>query len=133
LVVDDDPAVLEFIAQILRGIPGSEVVACDNPCQALKVFSAAPESFELLVTDFDMPGLDGIQLARHVRAGFSRVQILLISGSEVQATDALSAGVDAFLPKPFPVKELLAMVRGLINQCDRAEGWPRRRIQFWES
>ena len=100
LVVDDDPGVLKSIAQILRRIPGGEFLACNNPCQALKIFNAAPESIELLVTDFDMPGLDGMQLARCVRAGSSRVQILLISGSEVQATDARSAGVAIFFRGP---------------------------------
>jgi DNA-binding response OmpR family regulator len=133
LVVDDDPAVLKSIAQFLRGISGGEVMACDSPYQALQVLSTAPEAVALLVTDLDMPGLNGMQLARSARAGSSQVQILLISGREIQPTDALSAGVDAFLPKPFTPKELLATVLALIHPRDGEEGLPRQQLQSREN
>ena len=67
LVVDDDQILLELTAAVLRSVPGSEVVACDDARTALKICFAEPGSFELVLTDFNMPGMDGIELARAVR------------------------------------------------------------------
>jgi len=115
LVVDDDPTLLALTAQVLRTLPGGEVVACDDPQRALGLFLAAPESFEILVTDFDMPVLNGFGLASRVRAQAPRLPVLVLSGSGLQVGEVLAAGLDAFLAKPFLPKDLLEAVRILIG------------------
>lgn len=114
LLVDDDPAVLEITARVLRSLPGSDVVACDDPRRALDIFCAEPEQFELLVTDFDMPWMDGLELASRARARSPQLHVLLMSGSGLKAASVLSAGLDAFLPKPFGVLELIQTVQKLV-------------------
>ncbi len=64
--MDDDQILLELTAAVLRSVPGSEVVVCVDARAALGIFFADPESFELVVTDFNMPGMDGIELVRAV-------------------------------------------------------------------
>jgi DNA-binding response OmpR family regulator len=125
LVVDDEPAVLALTTRVLRKLPGSEVVGCDNPLQALEVFMANPESFELLVTDFDMPKLNGFELSRRARAQSSQLRVLLISGHGLDTADVLGAGLDAYLPKPCLPNELLQTVRTLLtNSSDDAAPGP---------
>ena len=129
LVVDDDPAVLALTTNVLRGFSGSEVVACDDPQQALDIFMADPTSFEMLVTDFDMPSLDGIELSRRIRAQSPQLHVLLISGGALETADVFRAGLDAFLSKPYRLNELIEVVGSFFeNQSDAAEGGeaPRR-------
>ena len=114
LVVDDNPVMLALTTRVLRSLPGSEVVACDNPGQALEVFMAEPESFEMLVTDLEMPEFDGLELSRRVRARSPRLHVLLISGSDLEAADVLGAGLDAYLPKVGLAAELLEVVRTVL-------------------
>jgi two-component system cell cycle sensor histidine kinase/response regulator CckA len=76
VVDDDDPDVLALTARVLRSLPDREVVACDNPRQALEWFAAEPESIELLVTDFQMPELNGCELARRARVLAPHLRIL---------------------------------------------------------
>ena len=125
LVVDDDPALLALTVRVLRSVPDQEVVECDNPRQALELFTADPESFELLVTDFEMPELNGCDLARRARTRAPQLRVLLISGRGIEASDAASAGLDAFLSKPFQPEDLLEAVRILQMRLDNR---PRRRM-----
>src|SRR5882672_6562303 len=75
LVVDDDPTVLELTTEVLRSVLGSEVVACGDSRRALEVFFAEPEAFELVITDFNMPGLDGLEFARAVHERSPQMKI----------------------------------------------------------
>jgi len=126
LVVDDDPGVLALTTLVLRSLPGSEVVACDNPRQALDVFMADPESFEMLVTDFNMPSLDGIELSRRIHLQSPQLRVLLISGGGLETADMSCARLDAFLSKPWRPDELREVVRSVLaNHSDSAGRWPR--------
>jgi DNA-binding NtrC family response regulator len=128
LVVDDDPAVLALTATVLRGLPGSEVVPCDNPRQALDIFMADPESFEMLVTDFNMPSLDGIELSRRIHLQSPQLRVLLISGGGLETAEVIRAGLDAFLSKPWRADELVEIVRRVLaDQCDISEKWTPRQ------
>ncbi len=115
LVVDDDPALLELTTHVLRSVAGSEVVAFHEPLRALEMIFAAPESFELVVTDFNMPGLDGFELAHQIQARAPRLQVLLISGAELDSDEVTHAGVQGFLPKPYRPSQLLETVRRLLQ------------------
>ena len=130
LVVDDDPAVLALTAALLRSFGGGEVVAYGNPRQALDVFLTASESFDLLVTDFEMPGLDGFELATRVRARSPGLPVLVLSGSGLEATDVLGAGLDGFVAKPFSHGELLKAVQGLLNNQLHHAGTSAPRAQM---
>jgi CheY-like chemotaxis protein len=119
LVVDDDPEVLALTTKVLRSLPDREVVACDNPWQALDVFMGDPESFEMLVTDFNMPSLDGIELSRRLHSQSPQLHVLLISGGGLETADMICAGLDAFLSKPWRAEELLEVVRSVLaNETD---------------
>jgi two-component system cell cycle sensor histidine kinase/response regulator CckA len=119
LVVDDDPAVLSLTAQILRSLPGGEVIACNASREALSVFSSAPESFDILVTDFDMPGLDGFEPTALIHESRPRLPILLVSGHPFADVEVERAGIDALLSKPFLADELLRAVWRLLRNHEK--------------
>ncbi len=115
-VVDDESLLLKMAAQILRRFSLADVHTCTDPREALGHMTTTPGDLELLVTDLNMPGMNGLELARHVRAVAPRAKIVLTTGSALVLPDARTLrdhGVDLLLPKPFGVHELLAVVRRL--------------------
>lgn len=115
-VVDDESPILNLTEQVLRKFSVADVRGCADPCEALDDMRTAPDELELLVTDLNMPGMNGLELARHVRALAPRAKVMLITGSALTLPDkrTLAAhGVDFLLPKPFGVRELMSAVRGL--------------------
>ncbi len=114
LVVDDDLTIRKLAAMVLQTRPGIEVVVCDNPQDAMTTFISAPKSFEVLITDFEMPIFNGLELARKVRAQSSEIRILLISGNGVEASELRCSALDGFLPKPFTPGELMEAVEAIL-------------------
>jgi len=111
LVVDDDPQILRTVRTNLTG-RGYEVTTAPNGETAVEILSA--EAIELVVLDLSLPGMDGQEVIRRVRA-FSEVPILVLSVREAQDEKiaALDAGADDYVTKPFAMGELLARMRAL--------------------
>lgn len=108
LVVEDEGLVRELIVETLReaGCAVTEAATADEAVRALKA-TAAPD---ILVTDVKLPGLmNGIDLAASVRSALPRMKVIVTSGHAPPQDAARVA--DAFLAKPFALKELLGEVR----------------------
>ena len=78
---------------------------------------------DLLITDLRMPNMDGLDLCRHVRAAKSQIPIIVLSvrGEERTKVEALDAGADDYVTKPFSTKELLARVRAALRRATSKE------------
>jgi two-component system cell cycle response regulator CpdR len=103
LVVDDDPLILELTCSYLREL-GCEVITALSGQEALQILSAE-ERIQLLITDLQMPHMDGLELAQRARRLYARLDIVLASGME---------NVDAGLPllrKPFSRDQLATVLR----------------------
>ncbi|KAF0170932.1 MAG: signal transduction histidine kinase nitrogen specific NtrB [Limisphaerales bacterium] len=122
-VVDDESTLLNLAATMLRKFSRADVRACADPCEALGHMTAAPAGLELLVTDLNMPGMNGLELARRVRTLAPQAKVLLTTGSTLSPDDrdALrDQGVDLLLPKPYGYSDLMAAVRHLCGtECFR--------------
>jgi two-component system cell cycle sensor histidine kinase/response regulator CckA len=128
LVVDDDPMIRELEAQILR-LQGYTVLQAASAAEAMRLASqAAP--IHLLVTDFLMPEVDGLELTRRFRAVRPKTPVLMVLGSLPMTIDK-TQDLDAFecLPKPFAIRDLLDKVRILL---DAASPLPLRKPPFSE-
>jgi len=115
-VVEDESALLNLAAMMLRKFSRADVRACADPCEALGHMTAAPAGLELVVTDLNMPGMNGLELARRVRTLAPRAKVLLTTGSAMCLPDELALrtqGVDLLLPKPYGYHDLMAAVRRL--------------------
>ncbi len=115
-VVDDEASLLNLAAMMLRRFSLADVRACADPCVALGHMTAAPAELELVVTDLNMPGMNGLELARRVHSLAPRARVLLTTGSALALPDdrtLRAQGVDLLLPKPYGYHELMAAVRRL--------------------
>ena len=119
LVVDDDPQILRTVRTNLTG-RGYEVTTAPNGETAVEILSA--EAIDLVVLDLSLPGMDGQEVIRRVRA-FSEVPILVLSVREAQDEKiaALDAGADDYVTKPFAMGELLARMRVLERRTGRGD------------
>jgi two-component system chemotaxis response regulator CheY len=116
LVVDDSRAVRMIIGQILREI-GMEVFEAANGIEALEQMKLRPD-LELLLVDWNMPQMNGIELVRAIRAdrAYDAVRILMVTSESQgeQVMQALQAGANEYLMKPFN-KDILVAKLNLLD------------------
>ena len=121
LVVDDEPAVRRSLSRAL-GLEGYEVSTAQDGAEALDVLTRA--SYEAVVLDVAMPGVDGIEVCRRLRAGGDRTPVLMLTARDAidDRVAGLDAGADDYLVKPFALRELIARLRALMRRvADPAE------------
>ncbi|MCP4220016.1 MAG: response regulator [bacterium] len=116
LLVDDEVPLVEMGRLMLESL-GYTVTAKDNAREALDVFLAAPEDFDLLVTDRTMPLLTGIQLIREVRKQRPDIPVIFCTGSARPLAEehARDAQIDRFLLKPINKSDLANAVREVLD------------------
>jgi DNA-binding NtrC family response regulator len=107
MVVDDDVDTLDTVARLLAAVSDAEICSFPSPWQALDAIAAAPETFHLVVTDFEMPGMNGIDFRRQVQAVSPATKVLLTTGSGVFTEEsARENGFCGLLCKPFSLGAL---------------------------
>jgi two-component system cell cycle sensor histidine kinase/response regulator CckA len=107
MVVDDNEGVLDLLADLLEALGVADVQRFHSGAAALAAFNASPNQFQFVITDFDMPGMNGIELCRRLHEVAPRLKIVLASGSGIaNEAGARQCGFCGFLPKPFPAADL---------------------------
>lgn len=121
LVVDDDPKITSFLKRGLAFEGYSVDVAMDGQA-ALKL--ALEKQPDLVILDIMMPGIDGYEVARRLRAGDEQMPILMLTARDEVAdrVQGLDSGADDYLVKPFAYEELLARVRALLRRSQQNNG-----------
>ncbi|MEV7799268.1 response regulator [Microbacterium foliorum] len=120
LIADDDPQMVRALRITLAAHGYEVVVAADG---AAAVAAAAQTHPDIIMLDLGMPRLDGIEVIQALR-GWTTVPIIVVSGRTGSAdkVEALDAGADDFVTKPFQVDELLARLRALSRRSVPAGG-----------
>jgi len=114
LVVDDEDAILEFVSFNLRK-EGYDVTTARDGDQALAL--AATTEFDLVILDIMLPGVDGFEVCRRLRAkGDVPVLFLSARDTELDKVVGLEIGGDDYLAKPFGIRELQARVKALLRR-----------------
>jgi CheY-like chemotaxis protein len=121
MYVDDDQALVFLVERVLRR-KGFDVTCFTDPREAQAALAADPDDFDLLVTDYNMPGFSGLDLLRAAKAIRPDLPVALASGyvtPEIEKS-AFAAGASAMVYKPNDVNELCETVQRLIQDSDAA-------------
>jgi FixJ family two-component response regulator len=107
MVVDSDANTLETIATLLRVFIDAEICPFQSTTDALDAFLAAPDSFRMVITDFDMPKLNAVDFRRHLQALAPGLKVFVITGSGMFTEEnARRCGFCGLLRKPFTLGAL---------------------------
>lgn len=115
LVVDDEAQIARVLRRSLAA-RGYEVQVAGEGEEALEIFNAW--SPDLVITDLSMPNMSGLELCRRIRAtSQAPIIVLSVKGEERAKVEALDAGADDYVTKPFGIDELLARVRATLRRA----------------
>lgn len=118
LIVEDEPSIADYMTIYCKA-EGYEVIHVADGIDAIVKFTAERPDFVLL--DLMLPGLDGIEVCRRIRA-ISEVPIIMVTAriEEVDKLLGLEIGADDYITKPFSPRELMARIRVIFRRIDRA-------------
>lgn len=125
LVVEDDPDIAQLLHLHLRDTGYDVDVAPDGPTGLQQ---ALAKSYDLVLLDLMLPGMDGLDLCRKLRASSKYSLILMVTAksTELDRVMGLEVGADDYLTKPFSILELLARVKALFRRMDALRSQPPR-------
>ena len=115
LLADDDPRLRQFLELELEE-EGYAVRSCGDGIEALTAIRQAPP--DLVILDWMLPDLSGVEVCQRLRSTGLRLPVLMLTGRDAVAdrVQALDAGADDYLVKPFSIEELLARLRALARR-----------------
>jgi two-component system chemotaxis response regulator CheY len=120
LIVEDSKMMRQMLAQALSRIPGMTVVEADNGFEGMRAL--ASRTFDIVLTDINMPIMDGLKFVRHVRTTpqHAKVPIIIISteAAPMDRDRALTLGANAYIQKPIQAPEVLRTVQKLLKFDD---------------
>ncbi|MBT3311791.1 MAG: response regulator [Desulfobacteraceae bacterium] len=116
LIVDDEYPVVRVERQMLEQL-GYDVTERTNSIEALKTFKAAPENFDLIITDMTMPNMTGLQLAKKIMEIRPETPIIICTGfnKKIDVKKATAAGISGFIMKPVVMNEFAKKIREVLD------------------
>jgi two-component system alkaline phosphatase synthesis response regulator PhoP len=116
LVVDDNPKIVEVLAEYLRA-DGFSAVTAEDGTTALEL--ARETHPDLALVDIQLPGVDGLELTRLFQADGIPVILVTARSDEVDRLVGLQLGADDYVTKPFSPREVVARVKAVLRRCER--------------
>ncbi|HEX9428318.1 MAG TPA: response regulator [Candidatus Polarisedimenticolia bacterium] len=117
LVVEDSPTMRQLIAFTLRRLQGCRILEAVDGVDALK--KMATDRIDLVITDINMPMMDGLKLVSHLRGNprTKSIPIVIVTteGAEEDRRRGLALGANAYIPKPIQPSDLLKTVTSLLE------------------
>jgi CheY-like chemotaxis protein len=109
MLVDDNAGILKLVSALVENMTDAPIERFISPQLALAAFAEAPEKYAVVITDFEMPGMDGVELCRRMLEFAPKQKIILSTGSGFfTKAVAQHAGFSGLLNKPFPIETLCA-------------------------
>jgi DNA-binding response OmpR family regulator len=121
LLVDDDHELARLLREYL-GPHGVSVDHVEEGASAIERIAKAPEPYDIILLDVMLPGIDGFEVCRRVRARHDVPIVMLTArGDDTDRVVGLELGADDYLPKPFNPRELLARMRAVLRRTHPAQ------------
>jgi two-component system chemotaxis response regulator CheY len=122
LLVDDNGSVRTLTRQLLRRMSVTSIREAEDGNTALEIFRATPMSFDLVICDWNMPALSGMDVCKQVRAERPDLPFLLVTGRSDpdSVIVAKEIGVSAYITKPFSPQELKGKISTIVERLNRA-------------
>jgi two-component system KDP operon response regulator KdpE len=119
LIVDDEPSIRRALRTTF-GTLGFDIAEAVTGEQAIPLLRAS--NFDAVLLDVNMPGMGGIQTCREIRRQFPQLAVLMLTvrNEEDDKIEALEAGADDYVTKPFPIRELVARVRAAVRRSQNS-------------
>lgn len=116
LFVDDDIHLLKLGERIIQGL-GYNVISQTKSTDALEIFRDLPNQFDLVITDYRMPEMNGAELSKEILKITPDIPIIMCSGfsSEFSEEDAHSLGINRFIRKPLMKKDFAKLIEEALN------------------
>jgi CheY-like chemotaxis protein len=121
LLVDDSEEILTTLSAQCGTLTCAPIECHSSPESALAAFAAAPDKYELVITDYEMPGMNGVTLCRCLKAVAPGQKVILSTGSDFfTRKSAQNAGFDGLLNKPYRLSEIMATLAplGVLKEAD---------------
>ena len=121
LTVDDDVEMRQLLDEVVSQLGHTSVTAVDGVDALAKLRES---QFDIVITDINMPRMDGIELTAQIKSNFEDIDVLTVTGyeTEYKYTDVIEVGASDFISKPFNINELEAKISRIIRERElRAE------------
>ena len=117
LVVDDEEVQIETLKRVLRS-KGYQVFKALNAIEALEQLNAMPFRIDMVLTDYVMPGKDGIELLKKIRERYGELPVIVMTayGEKSVVIDAIRNRCDGFIEKPFNVDQLINEIERVMSK-----------------
>lgn len=116
LYVEDDENILEAVETLIR-ILGYDVYATSIGSEAIELVKSNPARFDLVITDYMMPGINGLELAEMISSVNPNIPIILGTGSiELNEKEVKQFGISALIKKPFSIQDMGNTIRKVLDQ-----------------
>jgi two-component system chemotaxis response regulator CheY len=112
LIVDDSSTMRRIISNVVQqiGISPDNIFQADDGKNAIKVLDSIDNNIDIILTDWNMPNMNGLQFVQYLRSNplFKKIPIIMITteGAKAEVITALKAGVNNYIVKPFPAETL---------------------------
>ena len=127
LVVDDTLITLEILQRNLE-TKGYQIFTAQNVAEALSVLEV--KNIDLVITDYKMPNVTGLDLIKHIRENYKNTEVMMITGyaSIEGAVHAIKAGAEEYLAKPFTDEELFKAVKKALDRSKLRQAWQKSAL-----
>lgn len=119
LIIDDDQQIVDLITMFVNRNYAEQINVVTAVDAQMAVLKLSNQEFDLIITDYRMPGRTGIDLSNHVKKSikYNKIPIILMSGALLQkdAVNAIEIGIKDILVKPFTMKQLMAKISNYLD------------------
>lgn len=122
LIVDDSRTMRNIQKKALSSLPDLECLEAGDGVEALQVMSATPSGFDFMIVDWNMPNMDGLTLIKTIRQTDKQTLLIMATteGEKNRVLEAIRAGVNNYVVKPFTTESLLEKVKQTIAKMQPA-------------